>query len=62
MKGRLKFLEEVFVGTIIWPVLGFGVFYLLTEILRFPLNWWTLGITLVMTFYLGIRVGIGERI
>lgn len=62
MKRNLKDLEEIFAATIIWPVLIFGVFKLLTDVLHFPLEWYTIIIAFVLTIYLGIKVGIGERI
>ena len=62
MNKHLKTLDELFAAIIIWPVLIAGVFKIVIEIFHFPVEWDTIVLMFFLVLYLGIKVGIGERI
>ncbi len=54
--GWLKFADELLFAALFWPVIIWGSFKLLTDLLHFPMTWYTLATTFVLAMYFAIKV------
>ncbi len=56
MKNTIKFIDEMLFSILLWPVIIWGIFNLLVDVLHMPKNWYTFLLTLVLSVYFAIKV------
>lgn len=56
MKEAIKFIDEMLFALLLWPVIIWGIFNLLIDVLHMPHNWYTFFLTMILSIYFAIKV------